>query len=304
MSGRKIMRLFRVAVALMTLATPAVAQPACTVAPAFDRTDEGGRTTLTVYRETDVPEASAPYLFVSGLKVNTDGTKISYKVDDPHAEHGAINDMKYALTKGSTIDEYRAIAAADWLPLDKTWSILNPDVIEQAKDGKPCVTPDGYLVSMTSVGSVADAYDRVGDCDQSKWLDSLSVPALVLPTGHTEFRAHGITTRSVGVAMTVDPSHRLSLGIVGDEGPPDQLGEASVAMNNELNGMPPDAVPTSDADAVERFQGPPSIVILFPGSENRLGFPLTRDSVEAGAKAAFDAWGGEARLVACLQSLG
>jgi hypothetical protein len=43
------------------------------------------------------------------------------------------------------------------------------------------VSTNNYLVSMTAVGSVADAAKRAGNCDQSKWIDALTVPAFVLP---------------------------------------------------------------------------------------------------------------------------
>ena len=242
-----------------------------------------------------------PLLFVSSLKVNTDGTRISYKVDDPRAQHGAINDIRNALRQGATIQQFQAVADADWEPVDKTWNILSPAVIEKDtklhKTGKPCVTSDGYLVSKTADVAIAGGWARDGDCDQSKWIDALTIPALVLPLS-SPFQPRKALMRSLVVAMTLDQKH-IAYGIVGDAGPPDKLGEASVEMNRILNGLPQGAIPSNAADAIRRFQGPESLLIVFPGNENRLAYPVTPQRVHDLAKARFDAWGGQERLKAC-----
>lgn len=147
---------------------------------------------------------------------------------------------------------------------------------------------------------------RVGDCDQSKWIDALTLPALVLPKpargGRTEFDTRTATNRTPVVGMTLD-THRFAYGIVGDKGPVDQLGEASVAMNRDLNGLPLDANPASYRDAIRRFQGPRSAILLFPGATHQLARPLTRDRVVAATQALFERWGGRPRLDACLREL-
>ena len=247
---------------------------------------------------------SAPLVFVSDLKVNTDGTRISYKVDDPRAQHGAINDIRNALRSGHSIAEFQALAAANWEPVDKTWQVVSASVIEKNKStGKPCVSTDGFLVSKTADVSVAGGFDRDGDCDQTKWLDALKIPALVLPGG-SQFQTRKATTRSIVVAMTVAAPHRLAFGIVGDTGPTDEIGEASVAMNRALNGLPETAVPSSGRDAIARFQAPRSVVMVFPGQANRVPYPITPERVASLAKARFDTWGGESRLTGCLAEVG
>ncbi len=288
-----------------------MAQPlSCGFQQAFDRPDQGGAGTIHVYESKLEPKIGGvkALAYVSSLKVNTDGTRISYKVDDPKAQHGAINDIRNALRSGRTIDEFEAAAAAKWQPLDKTWQILNPQVLEKdtkkTKSGAPCVDQNNYMISMTADVSVAGGYGRQGDCDATKWIDALSVQAIVLPSPEnkvpTQFDTRGATTRSVAVVMTLDGARRISYGIVGDKGPTQKLGEASVAMNRKLNGLPDGENPTSDADAVKRFQAPNSIVLLFPAKANRLPYPVTAATVEKFAMARFHAWGGEARLNACL----
>jgi hypothetical protein len=116
--------------------------------------------------------------------------------------------------------------------------VLSPNVIEKhTKTGKPCVTAGNYLVSKTADVAVAGAWRRDGDGDQSKWIDALTIPSLVLPSP-SEFQARKALTRNFVVAMTLGQPRQLVYGIVGDTGPNNELGEASVEMNRILNGLP------------------------------------------------------------------
>jgi len=74
-------------------------------------------------------------------------------------------------------------------------------------------------------------------------------------------------------------------------------------MNRILNGLPAGAIPRNGKDAVQRFQAPRSIILVFAGASNRLEYPVTPQRVADGAKARFNAWGGEARLAACATEL-
>jgi hypothetical protein len=286
----------------------------CGFTKSFDRPDEQGKKTVNVYEgsSTAAIGGRSPLAFVTPLKVNTDGTRISYKLDDPRAKNGAINDIRNAFSNPKRpISDFEDLVRADWKPVSKVWQVLSPDIIERderpGKSGLPCIDPNNYLVSMTAVGSVADAAKRAGDCDQSKWIDALAVPAFVLPKSTqkhpSQFAAKGAATRSVVVAMSLSEPHRVAYGLVGDLGPVDELGEASVSMNRTLNGLPEDDNPKSASDADDRFQAGRSIVVVLPGDENRTPFPLTPDGVRSFAKARFDAWGGEARLKACLNEI-
>ncbi len=286
----------------------------CGFVPAFSRIDEGGSARVTVYEGRADPRIGGvkPLLFLTSLKGNTDGTRISYNVADPRAERLAINDVRNAMPRGRTIADFEAIARAGWMPPSTTWSILLPGVIEKdRRTGKPCIDKDGYLVSMTSDIAVAGGWNRVGDCGQDKWIDALSVNALVLPKPSkagdrsipTEFDARVATNRTPVVAMTLGADRRIAYGLVGDKGPIDQRGEASVAMNRTLNGLDPADRPSNYADAKRRFQAPRSALLLFPGERNRIARPLTGDRVTAATRTLFDAWGGRARLDRCLAEL-
>jgi hypothetical protein len=277
----------------------------CGFSPAFTRPDERGTQRVQVFQGPAEPGSggAAPLAFVSTLKVNTDGTRVSYKVDDPRAVNGAINPIGNALRRGQTVADFERIARNNWEPVEETWRVLSANVIEKdKKTGKPCVAADGYLVSKTADYSVAGGAARDGDCDQGKWIDALTIPALVLPS-RSEFQARKALTRSLVVAMTMGEPRRLAFGIVGDTGPEDEIGEASVEMNRMLNGLPAGAVPRNGKDAVQRFQGPKSIVLVFPGPANRLPYPVTPERVMDRAKARFEAWGGMERLAACAAQL-
>ena len=277
------------------------ADDTCGLSAAFTRPDEKGTKRVQVYRGPAETRSgsSAPLAFVNELKVNTDGTRISYKVDDPRALNGAINDIRNALHKGFTVADFERVARNNWEPLDETWRVLSAKVIEKdAKTGKPCVTADKYLVSKTAEVGAAGAWGREGDCDQNKWLDALTIPALVLPAS-SEFQSGKALNRNFVVAMTLSEPRRFAYGIVGDTGPEDDLGEASVEMNRILNGLPPGTIPQNGKDAIERFQAPKSLVLTFTGESNRLSYPITPQRIAEQVRVRFDAWGGETRLTAC-----
>jgi Fungal chitosanase of glycosyl hydrolase group 75 len=299
--------IFATFLAAVVIAAPITARSAepCNLQLAFARPDERGTQKVNVYEAAADPllGGAKPLVFISDLKVNTDGTRISYKVDDPHAKNGAINDIRNAMHKGHTIAEFENIAKSDWQPLARTWQVLSMDVIEKdRKTGKPCVGANNFLVSMTADVAVANGWNRVGDCDQSKWIDALTIPALVLPK-NSEFQTKKALTRNFVVIRTLGQRERTAYGIVGDTGPEDELGEASVEMNRILNDLPVGEVPKNSRDAVKRFQGPKSLVLIFPGNFNRLKYPVTPQRVGAEVKARFEAWGGQDRLESCLENI-
>jgi hypothetical protein len=299
--------IFAIILAVAVGAAPIAARSAepCDLKVSFAQPDEQGKQKVNVYEGNadQSLKGAKPLAFISDLKVNTDGTRISYKVDDPRAKNGAINNILNAMHKGHTIAEFEDVAKNDWQPPARTWQVLSKDVIEKdKKTGKPCVGANNFLVSMTADVAVADGFTRVGDCDQSKWLDALTIPTLVLP-GDSEFQTKKALTRNFVVVTTLEQPERIAYGIVGDTGPKDELGEASVEMNRILNGLPAGEKPKSYRDAVKRFQGPKSLILIFPGNSNRLDYPVTPERVTAEVKARFEAWGGKTRLDACLENI-
>jgi hypothetical protein len=284
---------------------------------AFSRPDEGGTTTVKVFRGGPVSALGnqRPLLFITSLKVNTDGTKISYHPDDPTgrrceakptATPCAINNIRNAYRDHTRpVSDFTAVRDAGY-PSPKTFQVLSPNIIEKnAKTGKPCLTPDGYLVSMTADVAVDDGFKRAGDCDQSKWIDALTVPAVVLPKRTpslpSQFLDLGLGQRSLVVAVSRSATKRVVPGIVGDLGPAKELGEASIAMNRDLNGLPAKEQPKHRQDAINRFQAGRTAVLLFPGSKFVLDRPITGSRVAQAGQDALTKFGGVDKLYGCIR---
>lgn len=299
------------AMALMLLPLNGIAGD-CGFKPAFEQPDEKGTTTLQVYQGDPVAKLgnARPLLYISGLKVNTDGTQISYHEQDPTGRRCvkdasqapcALNNIRNAYRDPHRPEsDFEAIRKAGYPPAE-TWRLLSPDIIEKdAKTGQPCRTRDGYLVSMTADVAVAGGFDRQGDCDQSKWIDALTVPAIVIPK-QSRFLSLGVARRSMVVAISADAARRVVPGIVGDTGPADELGEASIAMNRSLNGLPETEVPKHRDDAVHRFQAGKTAVLIFTGSTAILARPITPQRVFDNGQEALIRFGGTEKLIACIR---
>lgn len=296
---------------LTTTAIPAFAAPiACDFAVAFNQKDENGTKDVKVFQAGKKAEVGGirPYAFiVPDVKVNTDGTRISYKVDDPRGQSGAINNIRNAYRNSDRpVADFERVRDANWQPTEDTWKVLSRKIIEEDKrpgrKGLPCMDAAGYLVSMTADTAIVGGFNKVGDCDQSKWIDALTVPALVLPGG-SPFQPNGAVTRSIVIAMTLDGPRRIAYGIVGDSGPRDEIGEASVEMNRILNGLPDGEIPKNRSDAKSRFQAGKTVFLVLPGKNNLVARPITGASVQKAAKARFEEWGGQQRLELCLSEL-
>jgi hypothetical protein len=277
---------------------------ACEVQKVADQIDEEGAAKVAIYEvKLRGKDELKPLLFISDLKVNTDGTRKSYHPDDPRGKTLAVNKILNAMRRGQTIASFERVRDTGW-PTPETWTVLLRNVIEADKETKkPCLNDDGYLVSMTADVAVAGGFGRKGDCDGSKWIDAGVVPALVLPGGETVFRSQGARLRSPVVAAPLAAQSRTVFGLVGDIGPEDELGEASIAMNAELNGLPAGSFPVNYDDAKERFVAPASAILVFPGRELRLSYPVTRQRVQEHSRQIFENWGGESRLAACVRAI-
>jgi hypothetical protein len=307
-----------VAVAVLSLSLPANAfAGACGFQHAFDRPDENGAQTVKVFSGNPVPTLGneRPMLFITSLKVNTDGTKISYHQDDPTARRCvndpnagpcAINNIRNAYRDSARpVSDFTAVRDAGY-PNPRTFQVLSPDIIEKsATTGKPCLTPDGYLVSMTADVAVDGAFARVGDCDLGKWIDAMTIPALVIPKNTaaipSQFVARGVAKRSVVVALSRSATRRVVPGIVGDLGPAKELGEASIAMNRALNGMPDTEQPKHGPDAVARFQAGRTAMLIFPGATSVLARPITPARVASAGTEALAKFGGADKLYGCIK---
>lgn len=312
MSARSAGLIRAIPIAMAIVVPIEVFAASCGFKPAFQQPDEDGTKNVQVFQGDPVPGLgnSRPLLLITTLKVNTDGTKISYQQDDPTgrrcvsdpgAAHCAINNIRNAYRDHTRpVSDFEAVRDAGY-PNPKTWEVLSSSIIEKdAKTGKPCLTPDGYLVSMTADVAVSGGFGRRGDCDQSKWIDALEVPAFVVP-GKSSFLSLGVAKRSIVIAFSQSTSKRVVPGIIGDVGPAKQVGEASVAMNRALNGLPASELPKHRVDAIERFQAGHSAILIFPGTDAVLARPITDERVAEGGQAALAKFGGADKLYSCIK---
>jgi hypothetical protein len=135
----------------------------------------------------------------------------------------------------------------------------------------------------------------------------LSVPALVIPGNArdgslpSEFLARGVKKRSIVVAASPSATRRIVGGIVGDIGPVKEIGEASVAMNRRLKGMPDSEVPKHRRDAIVRFEGGMAAALVFPGQALVLRRPITAERVREAGEEALRKFGGVEKLYGCIR---
>jgi hypothetical protein len=308
---KALVRLLKISL-IAAVAAPLNTSADCGFVKAFQQRDEHGGVRVQVFRGSPVPELNnaQPFLFITSLKVNTDGTRISYNETDvtglrcsSNALAGpcAINNIRNAFRNHKRPEaDFEAVRDAGY-PAGRTWQVLSPNIIEKDKrTGKPCMSGDGYLVSMTADVAVNGGFSRQGDCDQSKWIDALSVPALVIPR-ESKFLEMGVAKRSIVVALSPSATKRVVAGIVGDIGPPDELGEASVAMNRKLNGLLDTELPKHRQDAIDRFQAGRTAVLVFAGEAARLARPITPGRVAEAGNRAVTKFGGVERIYGCIR---
>jgi hypothetical protein len=159
---------------------------------------------------------------------------------------------------------------------------------------KPVLQRDGsgFYVSPTSLvdRSVTDT------ADQRRYPNPLRVASAVVPTSVLK---QGVAFGSFGVA--IDTRKKLAVPfVVGDAGP--RIGEGSPALARRVAGLP-----LSDTiDRKSRFAGQvdgASVLWVFLGGPG-VAFDHEKETdLAEQAKAAFDRWGGEARLARCVETV-
>lgn len=237
-------------------------------------------------------------LFAAPMHVNTDGAPTSYHPDDPFGTEGlAINTIcngaSAKLASGETlgprecrrlVEAFRQARAANWqgFPRMEFYAVAT-------RGGRPCTTATGHFVSTTSLA----ADPSRGVCDPARYLDALTVPFVIYP-GHRNFIDRGVGTGDLAVTLEPD-SGRSEFAVVGDRGPARGLSEGSVFLARTLRGVT--ETPTTYRESV-RLVVPKAWTLVFPDAS--LAPPVTTERIREAARAAFEAWGGQARLAACI----
>jgi hypothetical protein len=151
------------------------------------------------------------------------------------------------------------------------------------------------LISSTTLSdhSIADS------CNIKKYVDALVTPALVLPrnppNGQTGFSARNAKIGDLVVAM-VPGTQKPVYGVVGDNGPRNRLGEASIAMNGKLLGK------SHEPENYREVRGwvvPSAVLLIFSNTRNADRPYLRPEKINEDAAELFTRWGGPERLNAC-----
>ena len=282
-----------------------LAQVSCDMHIAFWQRDKSVASGKTAVLEN---EGSTALFFQDRLNVNTDGTRRSYSVSDFWGEKTAVNNLCNAMSDACAgLDEAgmtarrkltQKVASQGWPADGLKQTRISSDIIAM-QHGKPCPEIDGYLVSATKLTKA-----KVTDvCDPGSYVDSLQVPALVIPKESAEFGARSAEVGDLAVAMLPDRAEPV-FAVVGDTGPVDELGEGSLALNGkllhksepvnykEVRGKPP----FKPKDA---WVTPPTAVLIFPGTRNKQEPYLSADRIATAARPLFEKWGGVQRMKAC-----
>jgi hypothetical protein len=247
-------------------------------------------------------------VFRSRLRVNTDGAPNSYHPRDPRGESLAINNVVNgvglrrsagrALTFGEKIALFERWRDAGWrVPVGFriTWEnvIAARTVTEGGQQRSiPCVFGEGphagYLGSLTTLKNGLTG-PAAGECGVNDQLDQRVVPALVMAGGNNPLRAFG--ARIGDLVLAANPNNgRVQAAVIGDAGPPDNLGEGSVALNMALLGRT-DQPKNYRPEALSLDTGSQKILVaIVPQSRD---FQLDRPYGADNIKRRVEAWASE-----------
>jgi len=238
-------------------------------------------------------------LFRTTLRVNTDGSPLSYHPQDLRGRDKALNNICNAVVVkktgsnenlcrthfGDAIGVFERFRDAKYQKVPDGFQIIWENVLAAVKDqGKdvPCVFTSGafqgYFGSMTALknGVTGDK----GECDINDQVNPMAVPALVLVGGNNAVKEFGARVGDLLVAY--NPKTRLfSSAIIGDTGPEDNLGEGSVFLNMKLLGAT--VPPTNKAETFKlSIENTQVFVAIIPASRSFQAVkPYTTANIDA-----------------------
>jgi len=254
----------------------------------------------------------------SGMNINIDGYARAYHrqnrqagavlhlcvggevvLPDGSRYHGSSSG---ATCTGRFMDDLARIEAAGWadptVGVVRWYGIVADGEVrmrgQKIAGIKPVLQRDGsgFYVSPTSLvdKSITDV------ADQRRYVHPLRVASAVVPGGLVKA---GVAMGSFGVAIRRDKKLAVPF-VVGDGGP--RIGEGSPALARQAAGL----ALTDDITLANRYAGQvdgKSVLWVFFGGP-AAGFDQARaNDLATGARAAFEAWGGEERLRRCLESV-
>ena len=236
-------------------------------------------------------------LFQTNLRVNTDGSPLSYHPQDPRGRTKAINnvcnaivvkrtnsDANLCFTKfGKAIQVFEQFRDSNFQTMPSgfriSWQNVIATVRENGKD-VPCVFRsgefEGYFGSLTALRNNVTT-DR-GECEINDQVNPMIVPALVLAGGQHPVKAFGAKLGDLLIAF--NPRTQLfTAAIIGDIGPKDNLGEGSVSLNMKLLGTT--TPPTNKQETFRlSIENTKVLIAIIPGTNTfNVAKPYTAENI-------------------------
>lgn len=233
-------------------------------------------------------------LFQTTLRVNTDGSPLSYHPQDPLGENQALNNIcnAVAVRKGTSkcnlcikdkvpgeqcvarfteaVGVFKEFRDSGYQLVPDGYRLTWQNVLAARKEGNtviPCVFKSepykGYFGSLTRLKN--DLTGDKGECEINDQINPLAIPALVLVGGRNVVKDFGAKVGDLLIAY--NPRTRLfSAAIIGDTGPRDNLGEGSILLNMKLTGTtsPPRNKAETFRLSIENTQ---VLIAIIPGSD-------------------------------------
>jgi hypothetical protein len=222
-------------------------------------------------------------LFQTNLRVNTDGSPLSYHPQDPRGRTKALNNICNGIAVrrvnsnknlcfsefGKAIQVFEQFRDSNFQTVPTGFRISWQNVLATVKEnGKdvPCVFRSGefsgFFGSLTALKNGLTT--NRGECDVNDQVNPMTVPALVLAGGQNPVRTFGAKLGDLLIAF--NPRTQLfTAAIIGDSGPADNLGEGSVSLNMKLLGT---TTPPTNKEETFRLsiENTKVLIAIIPGS--------------------------------------
>jgi hypothetical protein len=168
-------------------------------------------------------------------------------------------------------------------------AVFRDNIIPKDRTGYPCrfntasELRNGYFISSTTLQTRAPT--REDGCAPDRYLDSETVPFVVLPKG-------GFGKVQIGDIAVVRHKDRTVYAIVGDAGPASKFGEGSIALNAKLLGKFGDPFLNMKATWTLDIQGAAVSMLVLGGTRGKLNDDYSPQNIEVVARRELARWNG------------
>ena len=248
---------------------------------------------------TDPTGERSVILFQTNLRVNTDGSPLSYHLQDLRGRNKALNNICNAIVVrrinseknlcftafGEAIHAFEQYRDSNFQTVPSglriVWNKVLATTTTQNGSDIPCTFRSGefkgYFGSLTALTNGLTT--NKGECDVNNQVNPMTVPALVLAGGPHPVKEFGAKVGDLLLAF--NPKTQLfTSAIIGDTGPPDNLGEGSVSLNKKLLGAT--TPPTNKLETFRLSIADTKVLIaIIPGSHLfRVAKPYTAENID------------------------